>query len=122
LFAARPFRNVRPVQIDRAGSALNKALLFGRCLHASASTQLCPFRTTSGHADEKLRLIGNHSTARPSLSWTMALVGQAGSQRPQSMHNVGSITSMTSPAAKQLTGQTSTHSMNLQRMQASVTT
>jgi hypothetical protein len=40
----------------------------------------------------------------------------------QSMHSSGSITSMLGPSRKQSTGQTSTQSVYLQRIQDSVTT
>ncbi|CKW14297.1 Uncharacterised protein [Mycobacterium tuberculosis] len=43
-------------------------------------------------------------------------------QTAQSMHSSGSITSMLGPSRKQSTGQTSTQSVYLQRMQASETT
>src|SRR5689334_23838840 len=43
-------------------------------------------------------------------------------QTAQSMHSSGSITSMFGPSRKQSTGQTSTQSVYLQRIQDSVTT
>jgi len=52
----------------------------------------------------------------------IASTGHSGGQRLQSMQEPGSITSMFSPSRKASVGQTSTQSMCLQRMQASVTT
>src|SRR5215213_9555385 len=52
----------------------------------------------------------------------MALTGHSGMQTAQSMHSSGSITSMFGPSRKQSTGQTSTQSVYLQRIQDSVTT
>src|SRR6185369_10612136 len=52
----------------------------------------------------------------------MALTGHSGMHTAQSMHSSGSITSMFGPSRKQSTGQTSTQSVYLQRIQDSVTT
>src|SRR5690606_13827156 len=52
----------------------------------------------------------------------MASTGHSGSQSVQSMHSSGSITSMFGPSWKQSTGHTSTQSVSLHLMQASVTT
>src|SRR6185369_9694260 len=52
----------------------------------------------------------------------MALTGHSGMHTAQSMHSSGSITSMLGPSRKQSTGQTSTQSVYLQRIQDSVTT
>src|SRR5690606_20120703 len=52
----------------------------------------------------------------------MASTGHSGSQSVQSMHSSGSIVSMFGPSWKQSTGHTSTQSVYLHLMQASVTT
>src|SRR3954471_14059046 len=51
----------------------------------------------------------------------MAFTGHSGMHTAQSMHSSGSITRKFGPSRKQSTGQTSTQSVYLQRMQASVT-
>src|SRR5450631_1854379 len=57
-----------------------------------------------------------------SSSGTIALTGHSGMQTAQSMHSSGSIVRKFGPSRKQSTGQTSTQSVYLQRMQDSVTT
>src|SRR5690606_36009520 len=52
----------------------------------------------------------------------MASTGHSGSHSVQSMHSSGSIVSMFGPSWKQSTGHTSTQSVYLHLMQASVTT
>src|SRR5690242_20900926 len=52
----------------------------------------------------------------------MALAGHSGSHSVQSMHSSGSMTRKFGPSWKQSTGQTSTQSVYLQRMQFSTTT
>src|SRR5690606_11148668 len=52
----------------------------------------------------------------------MALAGHSGTQTAQSMHSSGSMVRKFGPSRKQSTGQTSTQSVYLQRIQASVTT
>jgi len=52
----------------------------------------------------------------------MALAGHSGMQTAQSMHSSGSITRYSGPSLKQSTGHTSTQSVYLHRMHASVTT
>src|SRR5688572_17433792 len=52
----------------------------------------------------------------------MALTGHSGSHSVQSMHSSGSMTRKFGPSWKQSTGQTSTQSVYLQRMQFSTTT
>src|SRR5690606_10915106 len=52
----------------------------------------------------------------------IASTGHSGSHSVQSMHSSGSITSMFGPSWKQSTGHTSTQSVYLHLMQASVTT
>src|SRR5690606_29386071 len=60
--------------------------------------------------------------AGTSSSEQMASTGHSGSQSVQSMHSSGSITSMFGPSWKQSTGHTSTQSVYLHLIQASVTT
>src|SRR5690606_28495478 len=60
--------------------------------------------------------------AGTSSSAKMASTGHSGMQTAQSMHSSGSMTSMFGPSRKQSTGQTSTQSVYLQRMQDSTTT
>jgi len=50
------------------------------------------------------------------------LTGHSGMQTAQSMHSSGSMVRKFGPSRKQSTGQTSTQSVYLQRMQDSVTT
>jgi hypothetical protein len=52
----------------------------------------------------------------------MAFTGHSGTHTAQSMHSSGSIAKKLAPSRKQSTGQTSTQSVYLQRIQASVTT
>ena len=60
--------------------------------------------------------------AGTSSSEQIASTGHSGSQSVQSMHSSGSITSMFGPSWKQSTGHTSTQSVYLHLIQASVTT
>ncbi len=60
--------------------------------------------------------------AGTSSSETIASTGHSGSHSVQSMHSSGSITSMFGPSWKQSTGHTSTQSVYLHLIQASVTT
>src|SRR5688572_7009957 len=57
-----------------------------------------------------------------SSSEKMASTGHSGSHSVQSMHSSGSMTRKFGPSWKQSTGQTSTQSVYLQRMQFSTTT
>src|SRR4051794_14196015 len=57
-----------------------------------------------------------------SSSGRIALTGHSGMQTAQSMHSSGSIARKFGPSRKQSTGHTSTQSVYLQRIQASVTT
>src|ERR1041385_8445986 len=52
----------------------------------------------------------------------MASTGHSATQSVQSMHSSGSITRKFGPSWKQSTGQTSTQSVYLQRMEFSITT
>src|SRR5574343_857533 len=52
----------------------------------------------------------------------MAFTGHSGTQTAQSMHSSGSMTRKFGPSRNASTGQTSTQSVYLHRMQASVTT
>src|SRR6187551_1093036 len=52
----------------------------------------------------------------------MASTGHSGTHKLQSIHSSGSMTSIFGPSRKQSTGQTSTQSVYLQRIQDSVTT
>jgi hypothetical protein len=61
-------------------------------------------------------------SAGTSSSGRMALTGHSGMHTAQSMHSSGSMARKLGPSRKQSTGQTSTQSVYLQRMQASVTT
>src|SRR6187549_1087163 len=60
--------------------------------------------------------------AGTSSSETIASTGHSGSHSVQSMHSSGSMTSMFGPSWKQSTGHTSTQSVYLHLIQASVTT
>src|SRR4051812_11825628 len=60
--------------------------------------------------------------AGTSSSETIASTGHSGSHSVQSMHSSGSITSIFGPSWKQSTGHTSTQSVYLHLIQASVTT
>src|SRR6185436_11817845 len=57
-----------------------------------------------------------------SSSAKIASTGHSATQSVQSMHSSGSMTRKLGPSRKQSTGQTSTQSVYLQRMQLSVTT
>src|SRR5215207_7562118 len=65
---------------------------------------------------ELLLLRGTSSSAK------IASTGHSATHSVQSMHSSGSITRKLGPSRKQSTGQTSTQSVYLQRMQVSVTT
>src|SRR5216117_1457713 len=73
---------------------------------------------------ESSALIGIHSrcTGGTSSSAKIASTGHSATQRVQSMHSSGSITSMFGPSRKQSTGHTSTQSVYLHFTQDSVTT
>src|SRR5687768_18573385 len=60
--------------------------------------------------------------AGTSSSEQIASTGHSGSHNVQSMHSSGSMTSMFGPSWKQSTGHTSTQSVYLHLIQASVTT
>src|SRR3982750_2577617 len=60
--------------------------------------------------------------AGTSSSGKIAFAGHSGSHNVQSMHSSGSITRKFGPSWKQSTGQTSTQSVYLHLMHASVTT
>src|SRR5690606_2607120 len=90
--------------------------------------------SASGSGALRLVMLGQF-LARSALSWmytcwsagtsssgTMALTGHSGMHTAQSMHSSGSMVRKFGPSRKQSTGHTSTQSVYLHLMQASVTT
>ena len=73
-------------------------------------------------ASSALSAVNCFWSAGTSSSAKIASTGHSATHSVQSMHSSGSITRKFGPSRKQSTGQTSTQSVYLQRMQLSVTT
>src|SRR6185295_8708817 len=98
--------------------------LFGLLSHSLASGGASFFSVITGHflvssllSSRKCACSGGRSS-----SAKIAFTGHSGSHSVQSMHSSGSMTRKFGPSWKQSTGQTSTQSVYLHLMQASVTT
>src|SRR3990167_1584446 len=98
--------------------------LSGTPLHSSASAGADFIAVIIGHFLDNFLFnsVNVFLSSGRSSSAKIASTGHSGTQRLQSIHSSGSMTSMFGPSQKQSTGQTSTQSPYLHRMHFSVTT
>src|SRR3990167_6354848 len=124
--SGRPLRQTDE-DMEFAGLLLQRSRylsLSGLSSHSSASGGPGFFSVRTGHflASSALIAVNFFCSSGRSSSAKMAFTGHSGTHRVQSMHSSGSMTRKLGPSWKQSTGQTSTQSVSLQRMQLSVTT